>query len=459
MTEAKDRIEAMKDWSEKSERLANNIKDLQELKKAVKSVKKLGKIAGAFGVAGVGIDIVLSFMNNGPSPEEQILEAVGDLSSKVDGLWNSMDNHFEDLTFQNDWNTAKLQITPAVTQANQMRELLNNYKANRNKNDLYTLRQFEEQFRKHFDEVTIGGMLRTIAEQASGKGLRTDLFETAYNHSNGNIATVSAVGLELIHLFSTGLMGLGIWHRLDWEEHNPGKEMPPERETSIKNRIQDAHEKDFKAVIHKFEEFTEKCIKELPKMVKKIIEGTLNKKCEIRDSRYIHETYRMASKVLCKELAHRWAGFDWLVITGIGGLTNEKVAVPESRQSTDSGYGSHFDLHFTHKSGEICYFVAWRPKGDGAWNRSSFTHYVDTQITGHGLNEIRLPRFLNQPIGQGTPCAFLTGMNIAWSPYWTNAKRIGLLSYHSEWLTPEQYNQMKTWQYPHKEECSYLLFV
>lgn len=92
--DAHEGLESAQEYNEMVVTLTEHVHDLAEINEALETVEKFGKVSAVLGIAGVGLDVVLS-LSGGPSPEEKILEAVNELSSKVTGLWERVEKRSE----------------------------------------------------------------------------------------------------------------------------------------------------------------------------------------------------------------------------------------------------------------------------------------------------------------------------------------------------------------------------
>jgi hypothetical protein len=259
-------IKSIQAWNTRAQTLLKDGKTLAETSKVAETLaaaQKMGKVAGALNIAGVGLDIVLSFLATGPTAAQLILQAIQDLSNKVTDLWVALDAKFDQAMFGTDWDVARAQFLPMQTQLDKMRTdimKMQEYAAAKDKDSYNSI---ADQFYKDFDQAKIIGLLHSLSNFSSGKEFHLSIYSTCYNFSNGQLQMVASIGVYLVNNFAMALSALALWRQIDWEKRHPDEKFPDERRDQYLKEINHDHNDALQTLIAEFDVWTKKCETEL----------------------------------------------------------------------------------------------------------------------------------------------------------------------------------------------------
>jgi len=186
---------------------STTFENMGKLAKDVQKYKSLAKLGACLGVAFAVADAFGVF---GPSADEQTMAAIKEVSGKIDRLEETMTNRFDQLE---DKILTAIQRESAKTQ---VRAHINRLSANQREVDLYLtllhdknsdyarIDQQERQLTTGISPAEIFEAVHGVYEQVLGENLATDLMESEYKATFGDMSRALQTNMMLLKLVQQG---------------------------------------------------------------------------------------------------------------------------------------------------------------------------------------------------------------------------------------------------------------
>ena len=309
-------LQSTKDLAEAIETLAGHGKDLAEVEGATKVLRRLSKVSAGLGVLGVGFDIVLSLLSDGPSVDDEILEAVNALSSKIDVLWGRLESEFEDLEANNALRAAKSGISEEISAFRTLGQSVHY----RNFYELRKIGTFE-----------IRKWLNNLADHALGSSVHENIFKAVYKSTYGNLDQMISTGgamvdCAIVALITTGMIQADQWHA----EQRTTSSSPEEQIVRQRQELDpffSVLEPAVTTICDEFADWQHRCVDEAEANLSRFFERLSTKLDDLKGigsdmgrtgAGHIatEADYRMVAEDMVKDLQRNWSWCDWLVIVG-----------------------------------------------------------------------------------------------------------------------------------------------
>jgi hypothetical protein len=417
-------VTVIKEWNERAEKLATSVKkikdatdNLQEIAKAAEAAQRLGQFAGALGVASVGLDIVVSFMDTGPSDTELVLDAIAKLSDKVTDLWDHVDARLAKIEAAGNFNHAQTPIKNDLLLIKQLKKRMYEYSEavkNGREKDIETA---EDQLLVNFDETKLGLIMDRLAEQAVNPinfgGTQYDHFReqesilaAAYDLTLGDIDDIGYIGINLIEAYKTSLMALGMWQAINWKRKSNGEAYPSEERALHLKVIDKEYGRSFTAICNSLHSWTQLCQTWVSSNIDQRLEQIFTEVGVATDSEL--SCRHSASAILERlEANFSWMGFCVLVYEP---MTNWKY----HGWTGGEGRYKHFMPQTFKDHSKANLLVFFREKADAtiSENHENYDHFLDitnSVTTDYDLHDISQILNWNQTLTYRGPFALKIG--------------------------------------------------
>lgn len=308
--------DVLQQWAESDPLGEKKLKALDDLLRVSKSLSKLSM---GLGLLGAGLGLLSIFMEQ-KSDTDRILEAVGELSAKVDRLKQAMLEQFDNLRAHVELAAAKSQITQALDTLTALKALIDIYKDERKpqserEDALTRLKEFR---RKDVETSVV-----SIAAGATGASGHISVLATAYDATYGDLRVITQLGRALYGYLVFGLSADALLSSIAFDAEGKSEEAKLDALEAAARTSADYYRPLLDEAHKAWADADARCRSQFDSNWVRHAEARLFPRLPSSD----HDA---AAKSLVKQLAERWFWRDWLAIVydPVGGWENHGTSMP-----------------------------------------------------------------------------------------------------------------------------------
>jgi hypothetical protein len=243
-----DALEGVKGWSSDFQSVASSGKDVAEgfedIKDLANVAKRLGAVGGALGIANVVLGLFVK------SDQEQVIDAIKDLSIQIADLRHEMSDNFQHLEAVVQTESSKAKLQKACISLRALHLQVSHYMKgvhidHKDIDAAAAILAVRDQEILEWVE-TIG---ENVKPQANEGATCADIFSQVYDSSHGHEKAIITLGTTLLAVTAGAIASYTLHERLEWEERQ--KSLDPEqheREEDMKKRVRHTIEEVFAPV-------------------------------------------------------------------------------------------------------------------------------------------------------------------------------------------------------------------
>jgi hypothetical protein len=238
-----DALEGVKGWSSDFQSVASSGKDVAEgfedIKDLANVAKRLGAVGGALGIANVVLGLFVK------SDQEQVIDAIKDLSIQIADLRHEMSDNFQHLeaVVKTESSESKLQES-CIHLGNLHLQVSHYVKGDHIDAAAAILDVTDQQILDWVDRIG-----KNVTPQTNEGDLCTNAFSLLYDSSHGHEKAIIKLGTTLLAATAGAIASYTLRERLQWEKRQ--KSSDPElyeREEDMKQRVRGMIEEKFAPV-------------------------------------------------------------------------------------------------------------------------------------------------------------------------------------------------------------------